>query len=76
MCHAMTIYYKILWFLRQVHLVKVHKMARENFALDEPEENPLLRPCLTIKEDVKPCPECDAEFANKTSLNVHRYECC
>ncbi len=56
----------------KVHLVKVHKMARECFALDDPEENPLLRPCLTIKEDVRQCPECEAEFGNKTSLNVHR----
>ncbi len=59
-------------YLLQVHLVKVHKMSRESFCLDDPEENPLLRPCLTIRDDVKPCPECDSEFGNKTSLNVHR----
>lgn len=56
----------------KVHLVKVHKILRETFALDHPEDNPLLRPCLTIKEDVKACPECELQFANKTSLNVHR----
>ncbi len=53
--------------------MKVHKLSRDCFAHDDPYENPLLRPCLTIKEDVKPCLECEAEFGNKTSLNVHRY---
>jgi len=58
----------------KTHLVKVHKVLREAFAADEPSENPLLRPCLTIPEDVHKCPEgeCDQSFANKTSLKLHR----
>jgi hypothetical protein len=58
--------------LFKAHLVKVHKLGKETFALDDPEQNPLMRPCLTIPQDVRPCPECQAEFASQTSLNLHR----
>eukprot|EP00095_Tigriopus_kingsejongensis_P009653 maker-scaffold440_size170678-snap-gene-0.28 protein:Tk09653 transcript:maker-scaffold440_size170678-snap-gene-0.28-mRNA-1 annotation:"zinc finger protein" len=56
----------------KLHLVKLHKMNKESFTLDDPGQNPVLNPKFTMEENIQVCPECNMQFGNKASLNIHR----
>lgn len=58
--------------LFKLHLIKLHKVTKEVFSLDDPQENPVLCPKYTMEVNIQTCPECSMQFGSKVSLNIHR----
>jgi len=58
------------------HVATVHKIGTsQNSQLGKPENASIkgsLAPVLSIPSLVRKCPDCEQQFANKTTLNIHR----
>lgn len=60
------------------HVATVHKIGTSQLQssnlgkLEDPSIKGSLAPVLSIPSLVKKCPDCDQQFANKTTLNIHR----
>ncbi len=56
----------------KLHLIKQHKSNKEIFTLDDPKLNPILDPAMSLPESLDSCPECNLQFSDANSLNLHR----
>ena len=45
---------------------------KEIFTLEDPSRNPLLDPAMSVPEGLDSCPECNLQFLDSNSLNLHR----
>ena len=40
--------------------------------MDDPKRNPVLDPAMSVPEGLDSCPECNLQFLDSNSLNLHR----